>query len=224
MIQPIRSSVDLVQQHLQALHIGSEVTRWFRKEREPNVIDVTPENVLAALHRVSVNWVLMGVHGINVYRDEARATPDVDLLVKKRDVCKTARILGQVFPSLEVKEGAERISYLNPVNREVVIDVLMSSTDAIRAAFRHSISIGGMYRIPDLETALVSKFFTMTARDRRVDRRFIDAGDFINMVENNRTLLDLEKLKRLGELLTPRAGKKLLDLVNDIDAGRTIQP
>jgi hypothetical protein len=86
-----RAARDLVQEHLLALHIGSEVTRWFRKDRAPQVLNVTPENVLATLHRAGINPVLMGTHGINVYRDEARATQDVDVLVTKRDQPQLAR-------------------------------------------------------------------------------------------------------------------------------------
>ena len=64
---------NLVREHLQALHIGSEVTRWFRKERQPQVLNVSPENVIDVLHRAGINPVLMGTHGINGYRDEAGA-------------------------------------------------------------------------------------------------------------------------------------------------------
>ena len=77
-------ATNLVRDHLQALHIGSEVTRWFRKERQPQVLMVTPENVIAALNDAGINPVLMGTHGINVYRDQARATQDVDVLPAAR--------------------------------------------------------------------------------------------------------------------------------------------
>src|SRR5438105_9558717 len=95
-------ATNLVRDHLQALHIGSELTGWFRKDREPHVLKVTPENVIATLHGVGINAVLMGTHGINVYRDEARATQDVDVLVTKREVRKAIRVLEDAFPYLEV--------------------------------------------------------------------------------------------------------------------------
>ena len=68
------SREETTRMHLQALHIGSMVTGWFREQREPNVLEVTPENVIKALHEAGINCVLMGAHGINGYRDEARAT------------------------------------------------------------------------------------------------------------------------------------------------------
>lgn len=66
MIQQARLKRDFVRQHLQALQIGSEVTKWFRKDREPNVLGVTPERVLACMKKMGINCVLMGTHGINV--------------------------------------------------------------------------------------------------------------------------------------------------------------
>src|SRR5881275_2063381 len=114
-------ATNLVRDHLQALHIGSEVTRWFRKDREPQVLNVTPENVIATLHQAGINPVLMGTHGINVYRDEARATQDVDVLVTKRDVRKAVRVLEEVFPYLEVIDSAVVTRFLDPVSQKVVL-------------------------------------------------------------------------------------------------------
>jgi hypothetical protein len=66
---------DAVRDHLEALRISTMVTEWFRKEREPNVLNVTAENVIAALNCAGIRPVLMGTHGLNGYRSEARATP-----------------------------------------------------------------------------------------------------------------------------------------------------
>jgi hypothetical protein len=208
---------------LQALHTGSEVTRWFRKEREPHVLKVTPERVLAALHQVGVNCVLMGTHGINGYRDQARATQDVDVLVTKRDVRKAVRTLEAAFPYLEVTENAAVARFLDPVTQKVVIDVMKPSTRAFQTVFRYTIPIGDTHRIPDLEMALASKFVAMVSPTRRLDKKQIDAGDFTNIVLNNRSALDLEKLKRLGDKVHPRGGKMIQAMIASIDAGRPIQ-
>ena len=85
----VQRSAGLVRDHMQALHISSEVTSWFRQERQPQVLHVTPERVLATLRRAGVNCVVMGTHAVNTYRDEARATQDVDVLVTKKDVRKS---------------------------------------------------------------------------------------------------------------------------------------
>lgn len=215
---------NVVRDHLRALHIGSEVTQWFRKAREPHVLRVTPERVLAALHGAGVNCVLMGTHGLNVYRDEARATQDVDVLVTKKDVRKTVRVLEEVFPYLEVTENAAVARFVDPVTQKVVIDVMKPATLAMQSVFRHTIRIGDTHRIPDLEMALATKYLAMKAPTRRLDKKLLDAGDFTNIVQCNRNAIDMKKLKQLGDKVHPNGGAEILQYVADIDGGRTIQP
>lgn len=222
MIQPARIANNLVQQHLQALHVGSEVTRWFRKEREPNVIDVTPENVIKALHRVGINCVLMGTHGINGYRSEARASQDVDVLVTKKDIPKAMRVLEEAFPYLQLYDSQVVTRFVDPVRQKVLIDLMKPASRALQVVFRHTLQIGKTHRIPVLEMAVLSKFLAMTSPNRREAKRMVDLGDFIDIVETNRAALDLAKLKRLGDQFNPRVGDKLLRLVEDVDAGRSI--
>lgn len=222
MLQHLRASGNLVRRHRQALHIGSELTRWFRKEREPQVIRVTPEAVIAALHKAGIKCVLMGVHGINVYRDQARATQDVDVLVTKKDVRKAVRVLEEAFPYLEVRENAAVARFIDPVTQKVVLDVMKPASQAMQTVFRNVVPIGATHRIPDLEMALISKFMAMFSTNRRMDKRQLDAGDFGNMVMHNRARIDLQKLKRLGDRVQPRGGDKVLGLIADVDAGRQI--
>lgn len=214
---------DLERRHLQALHIGSEVTKWFRKEREPHVLKVTPEGVIATLSKGGINCVLMGIHGINTYRDEARATQDVDVLVTKKDVRKAVRLLEEAFPYLEVIENSVVARFLDAVTQKVVIDVMKPSSEAMRAVFRNAIAIGKTHRIPDLEMAIVSKFVATMSPNRRQAKRLLDLGDLVNIVETNRKELDMEKLKRLADKVHASGGAKILGMIEDIDAGRTIR-
>ena len=159
--------LDLARQHLLALHIGSEVTKWFRQQREPHVLKVTPERVLDTLSKGGINCVLMGVHGINVYRDEARATQDVDVLVTKREVRKAVRLLEESFPYLEIFENSVVARFLDPLTQKVLIDVMKPSSQAMSLVFRHTVMIGESHRIPDLEMAIVLKFVSMLSPTRR---------------------------------------------------------
>jgi hypothetical protein len=42
MTAPARRTLDPVREHLEALQISTELTRWFRREREPAMVGVTP--------------------------------------------------------------------------------------------------------------------------------------------------------------------------------------
>lgn len=209
--------------HLQALHIGSKVTRWFRKDREPNVLHVTPERVIAALHQAGINCVLMGTHGINGYRDEARASEDVDVLVTKRDVRKAVRILDETFPYLEIIENAVVARFVNPVTQKVVIDVMKPTSRAIQLVFRHTVPIGETHRIPDLEMALVAKFVAMISPNRKRRKKLLDAADFNSIVDANRKTIDLKKLEGLADKAHPNGGAEILRMIEDIDKDRPLE-
>lgn len=223
MIARPRRTPDPVQEHLQALHMSSELTRWFRRVREPNVEKVTAEGVIAALNRAGINPVLMGTHGLIGYRSEPRATQDVDVLVTKKDARKAVSVLEREYPYLEVYDGSVVTRLVDPVSLKVVIDVMKPTSQVMKLVFRHSLKIGRTHRIPALEMALACKFVAMLAPNRRQEKRLVDLSDFIDVVRNNRTSLDLDKLERLANLAHPRGGATILRMVADIDAGRDIQ-
>jgi hypothetical protein len=222
MIQALPTRASIVQQHLDALHTSSEVTRWFRKVREPHMEHVTPEAVIAALNRARIRFVLVGTHGLVGYRSQARATDDVDVLVTKRDVRKAARILEEAFPYLELVDTPVVTRFRNPVTQKILLDLMKPTSEVMRVVFRHTVSVGKSHRIPSLEMALVLKFVAMHAPMRRQSKRQIDLGDFIDLVEHNRNALDLDKLRRLANRVRARAGVEIVELVADIDAGRTV--
>jgi hypothetical protein len=224
MIDQARKAKELVKEHLQALHISSELTQWFRRARQPQVEKVTPEGIIAALHREGINPVLMGTHGLVVYRSESRATQDVDLLVTKKDVRKDVRILEREYPYLEIHDSSVVTRLVDPVSQKVVIDVIKPASRAMQTVFRHTVKIGDTHRIPELEMALACKFVAMMAPNRRDAKKMVDLGDFIDVVQNKRDVLDLEKLKRFAGPLYPEGATAIMRLVENIDSGRSVRP
>lgn len=211
-----------VRDHIEAMHTSSELTRWFRKGREPEVLKVTPENVIAALNRAGIRPVLMGTYGIGGYRSEARATEDVDVLVRKHEVRKAVRVLEEEFPYLEVVDTPVVARFRNEATMKIVLDVMKPTSQAIQAVFRNTLAVGKTHRIPSLEMAIVSKFLAMRGPKRKQAKKQVDLADFIDIVEHNRAVLDLKKLHHLADRAHPGSGAKMLRLVADIDAGRTI--
>jgi hypothetical protein len=78
---------------------------------------VTPEGIIAALNRARINPVLMGTHGLVVYRSEPRATQDVDLLVTKKDVRKAVAVLEREYPYLEVVDTSAVTRMRDPASQ-----------------------------------------------------------------------------------------------------------
>ena len=206
--------------HLLAMQISSELASYFRQKYQPMAVTITPEAVIETLRKVGVNCVLMGTYGLGGYRKPTRATQDVDVLVPKRHVRKAVRALGERFPSLVVKDSAVVTRFIDPTTGEGVIDVMKPTRAVYRVVFRHTHAVGESHRIPTLGMALASKFAAMVSPNRQLDRKLIDAGDFVNIVQNNRREIDLPKLLRLTEQVYPGGGGEVRRLVEDIDAGK----
>jgi hypothetical protein len=209
--------------HNQALAISSRLTAYFRQTQQPMAVQVTPERVIEALHRVGVNPVLMGTYGISGWRSEPRATQDVDVLVTKREIPKAGRALREGFPSLSVSDTPVVMRFVDPATSLPVIDLMKPTQRIYQVVFRHTLPVGETHRIPNLEMALISKFAAMVSPNRRQNKKLIDGGDFVDIVIHNRTKIDLNKLQRLADKVYANGGAEMVQLIADIDAGRRIQ-
>jgi hypothetical protein len=209
--------------HLEALHVGSTLTEWFRREFRPKAVMVRPERVFRALRDANVRFVVMGTHGINGYRDQARATQDVDILVRPTDHARAIEVVHKAYRKLEVDDTAVVTRFLDPTTGKVVIDLMKPKANLLLEAFKYCVAVGDSHRIPDLEMAIASKYAAMISPNRSNDRKHIDAGDFLNMLRQNENKLDRKKLKRLGDLVYKGGGEELLQYVEDGLAGKTLQ-
>jgi hypothetical protein len=165
----------------------------------------------------------MGTHAINTWREEPRATQDVDVLVRKRDIRRSIRVLSEVFPELEVRDYTVVARFVDPATDKGVLDVMKPTQEVFHLVFRHTVSVGETHEIPNLEMALVSKFAAMVSPRRQPDRKLTDGGDFTQVVRYNRDQIDLAKLKRLANKVYSGGGNEIMEMINDIDAGRIIR-
>jgi hypothetical protein len=187
------------------------------------VLKVTPERVLAALHEVGINAVLMGTHGLNGYREQARATQDVNVLVTKKEVRKAVRVLEQRFPYLEVIENAAVARLTDPVIQKALIDVMKPSSRLMQLVFRYTVPIGNTHRNPNLEVGLVSKFAAMVSPNRPHPRKLQRAADFAAIVTYHSKDVNIRKLRRLPDYVYPGGADEITMLIDDMWAGRQIR-
>jgi hypothetical protein len=223
MIQKVHTTAGPVQQHLEALHTASRLTSDFRQKHNPMATDVTPEAVIKALHGAGVRCVLLGTHGLNVYRDQPRATQDVDVLVRKKDIHKAIRVLKEAFPDLTVNDTPVVARFAEPATGQVALDVMKPTQKVYQMVFRHAVPIGATHAIPSLEMALVSKFAALTSPHRERLRKMQDVTDFAVMTEHNKDQIDYAKLRRLAEQVYPGGSGEIQQLIEDILAGRPLQ-
>lgn len=189
------------------------------------VKSISPLDVISVLNANGISFVLVGAYGLAGWTKAPRATQDVDVLVASRQHKKAVRELLAAFPHLEVEE-LDVVSRLSDRETHAVAIDVMKPTLLYRAIFKpgHTEWVEtetGSYRIPSLEMALAMKFAPMSSLHRADAKKYLDAHDFILMVQSNPEI-DLEKLAELGELVFGGGGKNLLELVRKVRAGEKL--
>lgn len=213
---------DLPRIHKDALETASWLTASFRKQYQRGAVDVRPQRVIRVLHKAGIRVVLMGTLALNTYRDQARATQDVDVLVRRKDVANAIEVLEKTFPTLEIEHTASVARFMDPVIRKPIIDLMKPTIAVYRLVFGQTMVVANTHEIPNLEMVLVCKFAAMASPNRRMARKYLDAADFLNVVDYNKDTLDLIKLRSLAEKVDPLVARKMMKMIRDFHHGRRI--
>jgi hypothetical protein len=212
-----------VTHHGDSLRISTEITRTLRKMYWPEVSMVAPADIIPVLNEAGVRFILMGNYGIGGWRSEPRATEDVDILVRTRDHRKAVRVLQDAFPLLQVVDYPVVTRFLDPVTRRPLIDLMKPNQPLFKVAFRQTVLDAEGYLIPNLEFALACKFAAMASPNRTVDKKYLDAADFISVVIKNLSAIRVTRLRQLGERVYPGGGEEIIRLLEDAKAGRRLE-
>lgn len=181
-----------------------------------------PLLVIKLLQDAGVRFVLLGAHGIGGWLQQARATRDVDVVVRKSDHKKAIRAISEGFPELVVDKHELLTRFLDPSSGEPIVD-LMRPIDLYEHAFDNCIATELGYLVPNLEMAIASKFRALVSRNRPEEKLHLDASDLIQMVKRNHAQVDRDRLRRLGESIFAKGGEQLLKMVDDVIAGRRLR-
>lgn len=204
--------------HAQSLATSSALSELY----VPNLIK--PMDVIRVLNAAKVRFMLLGAHGLGGWTGEPRATKDVDVLVAARSHKKAVRALLEAFPHLQAEDNQVVTRLRDPETRDVVLDIMKPNQPLYHDALMHTHSVesgGQKYLVPSLEMALAMKFSAMISLTRSDDKKHFDAGDFIRMVKAN-PLIDLEKLRALGQLVYNGGGDELVEKVRQVRAGEKL--
>jgi len=191
---------------------------------------VDPYQIVRTLTAKRIRFVLTGAHGIGGWTGRPRSTHDVDILVKGgRTQARAVSAIKALYPHLEVRDFAGVTAFFLPGEKTSVIDVTYPHRADLEETLADPVwaeneERGLRYRIPSLEAALANKYGAMLTLSRSLDKRFVDAADFTQMVKHSmdegRQPIDLTKLEALGEKVWPDGGgKELLHLVEQVKAG-----
>lgn len=193
--------------------------------RQQVVNPIAVEDVIKLLNAAKVRFVLAGAHGLAGWRDSARATEDVDFVVMAKHVKKATKLLIAAYPHLVAEDHEVVVRLRNPETTKVAIDLMKTNQPLYGVVFQHAVSTtikGQACLIPSLEMALAMKFAPMISLTREDYKKFIDAGDFIRIVNVNRDI-NLDTLAELGDLVYPGGGKEIVEKVRQVRAGERLQ-
>jgi hypothetical protein len=212
-----------VRSHGEAMQVSSEITRTLRRMYRPEMTMISPTDVITVLNEAGVRFMLMGNYGITGWRGEARATEDVDVLVRQRDHRKAVQAIQATFPRLEMTDFTVVTRFLDPTTKTPLIDLMKPTQPLFKVAFRQAILLDEGHRIPNLEFALACKFAAMVSPNRLERKKLLDGADFMTMVEKNPSAIRPARLRQLGERVYPGGGTEIIRLMEEAKAGRRIE-
>jgi hypothetical protein len=204
--------------HARSLATSSALSEYYI----PDLI--TPIEVIRVLNAAKVRFMLLGAHGIGGWTGKPRATQDVDVLVAARGHKKAVAALLAAFPHLKADDNEVVTLLRDPETNAVAIDVMKPNQPLYRDALKygHEVESGGQrYQIPSLELALAMKFSAMISLTRADRDKFVDAGDFMYMVDSNPDI-DHVKLRALGQLVYNGGGDEIVEKVRQVRAGEKL--
>lgn len=221
-------SQDPLTKHAWAVQLSAEITatQWQLMKRK-QAAKVHLRQILRALTEKKIPFVLTGAHALGGWTGDPRATHDVDILVKKgRNQARAVKAIAELYPWLEVRTFSGIVAFFVPGEKRSVIDVTIPRRADTEVTLASSLWIekrGLRYRIPALEAILANKYGAMLSLSRDSGKRLQDAADFTKMVEHSAELIDLNKLRALGEMVWPGGGgAEILQLVAHIKQGGVV--
>jgi hypothetical protein len=191
---------------------------WWRKDAK-----VRPETVIKVLQEAHVRFVVIGTHALNGWRDQSRATQDIDFLVRRGHHLKAINALHNRYPRLLLREETRRTRFVDPARNVGVIDLFRPVLPIFRRAFECTLETPNHCLFLDFEATLACKFAVMVSAERDMAEKFLDAGDFMNIVEACQDEINFAKLKELADLTGEGEGDRIARLVRAIRSGRQIK-
>lgn len=193
------------------------------REEPWEVIRMVPADVVPLLLASKIDFMLVGAHGASGWMMEPRATQDVDILVRPRDKTKATQAILSKFPDLSVEKHPDVWRFGK--EGQVLLDLMLSNAAFLKRVLKEFEYIriqGHRVKVPKVECALAMKFAAMTGFYRKQAKKYLDASDFMSMVEKN-SVLNLGLLIELGELRYSGGGAELVKYVEDARAGKRME-
>lgn len=150
----------------------ARLSRFFRQMLHGGSLVVDYYEILRSLREKKILFVVIGMYGVSKWLGFARATKDIDILVKGgRNFARALKTLRALYPSLIVREAPGLTALFNEGEKYSAIDLIYPHSAELQETLETGIWMhekGIDYRIPTLEAALANKYGAMLnlARDK----------------------------------------------------------
>lgn len=176
-------------------------------------------DVIDVLNKGGIKSVLVGAQAIAQHTKTPRATEDVDVVVS--DVDQAMTTIKEKWPHLIFNHDDPVVRVMD--GEHVVID-LIKPVDLYASALTNNYAgrIGNVkVSIPTVELAIAMKYAAMASPHRETEKKYLDASDFIRLV-NSKEDLDLNKASKFVAHLYSGAGEEVKRYVQDVKSGKSL--
>jgi hypothetical protein len=174
-----------------------------------------------ALSDDDIDWVLVGAEAVNLYIDRPRATVDVDIVVRKKDLRRLKKILLEICREVQDTEVHFK-AILSPEPMRLDLDVIKSQNHQLfEPALKHQVDRGGV-RVPRVEALLALEYLSAVSPWRSPPDRRMDVADFGRVFQHNRARLDRALLVDLASRAHQGARKEFESFLDAIEHDRPI--
>lgn len=175
----------------------------------------TPE-VLRVLSEANIRWVSIGAAALAEYV-EPRATSDLDLLVPVADLQPALETIKTHFGQVKV---TDETPYRVKIEGSVSVDLVGASTVLYEAVLRRH-RLRDDLHIATPEQLAAMKYAAILSPNRGQAEKYQDKSDLFRLALS--AIKNFRSLRRLGDLVGPDEGGRLVQLARDIRAGRPVE-
>ncbi len=183
-----------------------------------------PEKVAAFLNRLEearVDWVLVGAEAVNLYLKKPRATVDIDIVVRQKDLRKVKKILKESCGSVKDTEVPFQ-GVLAPEPARLTVDIIKSQSHKLfEAALDRKIEVEGVHA-PPVEVVLALKFFSAVSPWRSRPDKLQDLTDFMRAFKDNKGQIDRASLIDLASMAHQKARTEFEQFLDAVENDKPI--
>ena len=178
-------------------------------------------DLFSLLDDEGIDWVLVGAEAMNLYVKRPRATVDVDIVVRKKDLRRVRKVLERVCVDLKETE-VHWHGVLSKPPMLLELDVIKSTShELFETALDRKVLMGGVQVVP-VECLLALKYLAAVSALRSREDKGRDILDFMVTFRDNKKRLNRRLLIDLASRAHQNAREEFLAFLDAVENKKPI--